>query len=170
MNASFLLSAIARGRSTSTCIILWFRGPNIFISGLESFHKVNIQPFARVERTGLDRNGTLTAGPSAILNSITSKCVVRNHAYDAGIIFSTERHDPRGGPGPTHWTFEGLYRTIDMASLPFSPTKARQSQLHLISTACIRDIEAHSLLSNYSAVQLTYVFSNPASVQVVLDT
>ena len=118
---------------------------------------------------GPDRNGTLTASLRVILNEIINDWAVRNHTYDAGIISSTERHDPRGGPSPTHWTFEGLYRTIDIASLPYSPGKARPSQLHLIGISC-RNTKAHSTLSNLSIVRLTYVFSNPTFVQVALYT
>ena len=117
-----------------------------------------------------DRNSTLTADLSEILNTILSSWVVRYHTYDAGIIPSTERHDPRGGPSPTHWTFEGLYRTIDMASLPFSPRKVRPSQLRLIKNSCMQKLKVHSLLSNLSTFRLTYVFSNPSFMQVALYT
>ena len=55
--------------------------------------------------------------------------VFNNHTYDAGIASNSERQDPEGGPPPRHWTSEGSYETIRIASPPLSPSKARPSQL-----------------------------------------
>lgn len=103
-------------------------------------------------------------------NLVARKRPVQSHAYDAGILSSTERQDPGGGPVPSHWTFEGLYGTIRMASPPLSPGRARPSQPRPDYSCMSPNAKGDYLLSNLSRVSLTYVYRNAALLHIALHT
>lgn len=91
--------------------------------------QVSIQFFACIEETGRKRNVTPAVRFSNPIDNHKESVSSKGDTYDAGILSSTKRQDPEGGPVPRHRTFEGLDKTIRIASPPLSPERSKPSQL-----------------------------------------